>query len=359
VGNKETLWFTEDHSAHTDVEGESWYSKLSKVAVTLVVEMIHVRLGYQGLAADHDPEEACRQLLLRVQNPGWMDGKYNKFPIFSCDDMQDWMQNLEPDQSSPTTTFRSRFKAVDAGVVSDRREEYGPAIDRAQRDAEELEDQYIAGLHDEDVDITIYDGLGIENPSAMGMAPVEPQQHSDFIELFAGASQLGRVKLHLQDLVLQQRRLGRIIVSCTTRLERIQQESWELRNTLKAYQQYRERLFQVMESIEGNTEEVQRLRALNQSIQGDPDYNVFLKDYQHERPVFPSVHNHRSYSPHVGSGKSPSLGDGRYPSKGPANPQSPLDVLSFWFPSCSWTSGTPTEACHRAESPCFPIIQYR
>lgn len=233
--------------------------------------MIHVRLGYQGVAADHDPDEACRQLLLRVQTPEWTNGKYNKFPIFSCDDMQEWMQNLELDQTNLSTTFRSRFK--------------------------------------------VYEGLSIENPSAMGMAPVEPQQYSEFIKLFASASQLGRVKLHIRDLVLQQQRLGKIIVNCNTRLERIQNESWELRKSLRTYQQYRERCFEVIESIEGNTEELQRLRALNQSIQPGPDYNGFLKEYQQERSGFPLLHNHRSYSTHVRSGRSPtSLGEGRYPS---------------------------------------------
>jgi hypothetical protein len=226
--------------------------------------------------------------------------------------MQEWMQNVEPDQTSPSATFTSRFKAVDAGVISGRREEYEAAIDLAKHNADELEDNYIAGLHDDGIDIKIYDGLGIENPGAMGMAPVEPQQCSEFIELFAGASQLGRVKLHLQDLVLQQRRLAKIIVSCKTRLELIQRESLELRNALRAYQQYCEKYFEIMESIEGNTEELQRLRTLNQSIQADPDYNGFMKEYQQQGQIFPLIHNHRSYSPHIGGGRSPPLGDGRY-----------------------------------------------
>jgi hypothetical protein len=281
--NQGDLWFTEDHSALTDAEGKSWYSKLSKVAVTLVIEVIHVRLGYQGVAADHDPEEACRQLLLRVQNPEWTDGKFHEFPVYECNDLGVWMHTLPPDQASPTAAFKSRFRAIDAGVVSDRTEVYVPTIDLATRDAEELEDNYIAGLHDDGVDTKIYEGLGIENPRTMGMAPVDLALHSDFIELFAGASQLGRVKLHLQDLLLQQRRLGKIIVSCKARLERIQRDSWELRNALKSYQQYREKFFEVMESIEGDSENLQRLRSQERGIHADSEYSEYLKETQGDR----------------------------------------------------------------------------
>jgi hypothetical protein len=296
-------WFDHDLPSVQSATSNSWYARLSAAATSMVINMIHLRLGYHARKYNSDDTRSCALLLERIPTRPLDDGIYPPFPVLK-QSISEWVQSMtcddmdHDDDVNMTTT--DNVSLIRQDIHTGRQDMVGKDLEdsvtkskqpglawekRVQTELSKvdfgrrlLEEGYV----DPSIDPEDYQGIDFPNPISFGTTQPEPPRWTPFLAAFASADHLGRAYLHVRELIQQEKMLQVLIHSLEERRSVLTGLRNDLMEQAASYEKTRQAIIRIEQDIHGEESSLRKMQKEQKYVKQDTDHwagfiNMFKK----------------------------------------------------------------------------------
>jgi hypothetical protein len=287
-------WFSNDvgaFKAKTPENTNSWYAKFSAVATSMVSNYIALHLAYHK-AKYKFTDHTCKEILMRVPTPPW-SGRTTiiHFKIFDVP-LHEWRLDMdksgqvsadpEPASIVELGRWKKTTSDIDSGAMSPDLQTMRGAIDTGAGLRKGLDDQLAAEMQKAGPDMFDFESRDFANPAVFGSAPISARRWTPFMEMFAGADQIGRACLVIDSLRCQQFRLHQTSEDCDRRIALYDSQIASLEAEIERYRASRQAVEAKMKDWQNAATRLSHLENQRSEQKNDPFERQRLETIERE-----------------------------------------------------------------------------